>query len=951
MAVTACGLRGWLGGFTLLLLLCHSVSYAGKGKMRAEAEEEEEETSIRLPTDLRPVHYVVRLHPLIHGNHTIIGRLEVELEVRKSTSRVVFHHVDIDVIEDSVRVSLMSKRRTLPVKRQRYDPEYQQYTVQLRRRLRQGNTYLLSMHFRSMLGNATKGFFVTTYKDREGNERKVAATQFWPADARRAFPCFDEPEMKATFDVYLARDVNMTAISNMPLVRSTPVHGWEGWVWDQFATSFNMSTYLVAFVISDYRHRVLDSGAKTRLEVYLKSLRLHFPLAWTRRDALDQTGLALKVANYSLHFFENYFNLSYPLRKMDLVALPETSFSAMENWGLITCRESLFLVDPANSSATQQRNLARLMSHEMAHQWFGNLVTPKWWTDLWLSEGFATYMANVAIDQLEPNWGLLDGFVVEQQQYIMHHDGLRSSHPVSDAIPSPAFIYDVFDEIPYNKGASIIRMMQHFLTEETFKRGLTSYLYTLKYANANQDDLWHFMTEAYLEDSSLPSDVTVKTIMDTWTLQEGYPVVTVTIDHNGNAKLTQKRFLTLGDEKEEDLSYKWWVPVTFTSQKRPLFRHTRAQTWLSSHADHVTVTGLPPPQFWHIFNLQMTGYYRVNYHEYNWNLLALQLQEDHEVIHVTNRAQIIDDALALARAGLLSYKTALNTTMYLQGEESHVAWKAAFRNMQFLCDMFRYTASYGALKEYFLSLLKPLYDTLGFKNDPEADLQTQLLRQEVVAWACLLQDNHCVNTSALLFRRWMEGREGLRRGVNSDIAMTVYCTALSRGNEREWEFAWRRFRNAKSRLQREALGSALGCTSRGWILAMYLEEALGGGSGLRQQDVSLAFKAVARSEVGTFVAWHFLRENWRELSQLDIVDISTLSEMVMSAVKYFNTDQQLEQVKQLLEDAADDHDPLKKVLHQALETVERNVMWRRKYFDVVNEWLDERGFSYAFSEF
>ncbi|ROT63437.1 putative Aminopeptidase N precursor [Penaeus vannamei] len=645
---------------------------------------------------------------------------------------------------------------------------------------------------------------------------------------------------------------------------------------------------------------------------------------WTRRDALEQTGLALTVANYSLHFFENYFNLSYPLRKMDLVALPETSFSAMENWGLITCRESLFLIDPTNSSAIQQRNLARLITHEMAHQWFGNLVTPKWWTDLWLSEGFATYMANVAIDQfcsssawqLEPEWGLLDGFVVDQQQYIMHHDGLRSSHPVSDAIPSPAFIYDVFDEIPYNKGASIIRMMQHFLTEETFQKGLTSYLSSLRYANANQDDLWHFMTEAYLEDNSLPSDVTVKTIMDTWTLQEGYPVVTVTADHKGSAKLTQKRFLTLGDEKEEDLSYKWWIPITFTSQKRPFFRHTRAQTWLSSQADHVIVTGLPPPQLWHIFNLQMTGYYRVNYNDYNWNLLALQLQEDHEVIHVTNRAQIIDDALTLARAGgsprnpsvpsytsqtpssgLLSYKTALNTTMYLKAEKSHVAWQAAFRNMQFICDMFRYTASYGALKEYFLSLLKPLYDTLGFKHDPEADLQTQLLRQEVVTWACLLQDSRCVNASAMLFRRWMEGRDGFRsvcvsflavvaflfresalaeyrvrinsrRGVASDVALPVYCTALSRGIEREWEFAWRKFRVAKSRPQREALGTALGCTPRGWILSMYLEEALGGGSGLRRRDLPLAFKAVARSEVGSFVAWQFLSENWRELRQL-----------------------------------------------------------------------------------
>ncbi|XP_071548141.1 aminopeptidase N-like [Panulirus ornatus] len=482
---------------------------------------------IRLPLSVRPVHYVVKLQPFLHGNRSVHGQVEIEVEVFHRTSNITLHVADIHIRRDTVRVSPLNKRRSYLLRQQLYDRVQQQYTVQLRRRLRPGKAYLLRMSFRGALTDFPWGFYVTSYKDSEDKERIIAVTQFWATNARRVFPCFDEPEMKATFTLYIAREGNMTALSNMPLVATTSIPGQEEWVWDQFATTLHMSTYLVAFAIVDYSSRTTDDSRETRVNV------------WTRPEVLEQTGLALEAATSSLNFFTSFFNISYPLQKLDMIAVPSTAFSGMENWGLIVYREYELLWDPEVASTPARSKVSELVSHEVAHQWFGNLVTFKWWNDLWLNEGFATYMATVAVHEMEPSWRMLDQFLVTKVQQVMKGDALRTSHPLSVSVSDPAEINQVFDEIPYRKGAAVIRMMQHFLTADTFKKGLTSYLSAKRYDNADQDDLWRFMTTAAHEDGSLPPQVSVKTIMDTWTRQEGFPVIYVSRDHNGTARLTQ----------------------------------------------------------------------------------------------------------------------------------------------------------------------------------------------------------------------------------------------------------------------------------------------------------------------------------------------------------------------------------------------------------------------------
>nr|XP_027223184.1 aminopeptidase N-like [Penaeus vannamei] len=586
---------------------------------------------VRLPRSIKPLHYVVKLQPFINGNFSIVGYMEVEMEVLEPTSNITLHISDIITKNDTVKVSDQATSRGLRIKKHEYDHSRHFYIAHLRKELQKGKRYILSMEFLGYLNDKLRGFYRATYKDVDGNIRNAAATQFQPTAARKAFPCFDEPALKATFEIHLARESWMTTLSNMPIAETVPVEGQEGWMWDRYEKSVPMSTYLVAFVVSDYVH--INSTENDRVDFRV----------WARQETIDQAEYANEIGPKILRFFEDYFNLSYPLPKMDMIALTDFSAGAMENWGLITYRESIFLYDPQVSTPVDKAVIASIVSHELAHQWFGNLVTPKWWDDLWLNEGFATYISYLGVDHVEPTWKAMEEIVVEIVHRVFDLDSLESSHRINIPVSNPDEISEVFDEISYNKvyndlGASIIRMMTHYLTEPTFRKGLNNYLKALTYNSSVQDDLWKHLTLAAHEDGILPQEVTVKMIMDTWTLQMGYPVVKVTRSPDGtSATLTQERFLLEGSANSSSTTdYKWWVPLTFTTQNEANFSQTQASLWMKDSEDHVTVF-LFPRRTSGSFNLQQAAYY---YDDHNWNLIIQQLKKDHQVISPSTEGRL-----------------------------------------------------------------------------------------------------------------------------------------------------------------------------------------------------------------------------------------------------------------------------------------------------------------------
>ncbi|XP_068246618.1 uncharacterized protein [Palaemon carinicauda] len=891
---------------------------------------------VRLPRSIKPLHYVVKLQPFINGNFSIMGYVEIEMEAVMSTDNITVHMTDIRTRNDTIKLVAADNRQgpSLGIESHSYDNVRQFYVANLSEPLQAGKKYVLSMEFEGYLNDKLYGLYRSTYTTSEGKKVLLASTQFQPTDARRAFPCLDEPGLKATFDVYLGRETNMSSLSNMPRYETMPIDGQPGWFWDHFNTSVPTSTYLVAFVISDFSH--MNSTANDHVLFRV----------WAREEAIKQANYALRSGPAILTFFEDYFKVPFPLPKSDMIAIPDFSAGAMENWGLITYRETAMLYDPAVSSASNKQRVLQVVAHELAHQWFGNLVTPEWWTDLWLNEGFASFMEYVGSNSFEPSWNMMQQTVIEDVQSVFGLDCLESSHPISIPVNHPDEINEIFDRISYSKGSSIIRMMSYFLTPSTFTKGLSKYLTTLKYKNAEQDDLWRFLTDAGHEDNTLPGDITVKTVMDTWTLQMGYPVIKVERSPSGtSASVTQERFLLVKNINSTDThDYKWWVPLTYTSRENPNFEDTRAMAWMNNTQSEITIDSLPDQNKWVIFNLQETGYYRVNYDDNNWNLIIHQLQTDYEVIHVINRAQIIDDALDLARAGQLSYSIAMSINAYLKEETEYIPWAAVLNNMGYLDNMLSRSTAYGSFKKYMLDLLIPLYDSVGFEDRLDDPHLTQLKRVKALLWACDLGHKDCVSKSVALYRLWMDYPKNTSI-ISPNVKSVVYCTAISEGGEKEWNFAWEQYLDSNVASEKSKLLGALGCSKEIWIISRYMKMAFTADSGIRKQDAAVVFSSVARNKVGRYLAWNYLRDNWKMITDYYGSGLFGIARLITATTGKFSTELELKELELFKEEYKDSLKTATRAVDQAIERTSNNIEWSAKNYDVITDWLKSNGYS------
>ncbi|XP_021919195.1 aminopeptidase N-like isoform X1 [Zootermopsis nevadensis] len=891
-------------------------------------------SSNRLPTHVIPTHYRIQLVPfIVEDNFTVSGEVWIRLKCLEAAQNITLNINDIEVNEGAVKVTQLHPKEIINVQviEHVYNTDAQTYSAILDQHLMPGVQYELYIKFLGQINDLLQGFYRSSYIDPgTGQKRWLASTQFSPTDARRAFPCFDEPAFKARFTVSLARSANLSSLSNMPLRFTEPMSEIPGWEWDHYQETVPMSTYLVAFIISD-----LHSLDATMMNLSEDSFRF---TVWSREFALPQTSYAASIGPKILHYLETYFNIPFPLPKQDMVALPDFGFSAMENWGLITFRESALLFDANISTEVNKERVAEVVSHELAHQWFGNLVTPWWWNDLWLKEGFATFIGYQGLHHVEPSWKNKDQFIRDHLQEVFMLDALESSHPISVPVEHTDQIREIFDRVSYCKGASVIRMMNHFLGEKTFKRGLTNYLQAHKFSSARQDDLWQQLTLQAHQDGSLPLHMTVKEIMDTWTLQTGYPVVTVTRNYkNGSAYISQERFLLSYKDSNTISNATWWVPLTFTKQEKPDFNTTRPQLWLENVVSAV-VENLPDSRSWVLFNIQETGFYRVNYDHTNWRLLISSFQHLPDV----TKAQLLDDALNLALSGRLEYSIALDLTSQLITDVEYLPWSAAFTALEHLDTMLALTPAYGNFKRIVLQLLDKVYNSLQFE-DRKGDTHLDLLnRVMVMSWACRLDHEFCVWHAKNKYRQWMSHElEGVWETglISPNQKEVVYCTAVKHGGADVWKFAWEKYLSSNVGSDKEHLLEALGCTREPWLLNRYLSWITSNSSGIRKQDGARVFVAVANNVVGHSLAFSFLRDNWDTIQSYYGVAFSSISRMVSAVAMYMNTPLQLSQLEKLRDENVNQLGTTTQSFEQAIEVVRANVRWMAESYDDVSEWL------------
>ncbi|VVC87169.1 unnamed protein product [Leptidea sinapis] len=433
----------------------------------------------QLPADVTPSHYDVKLAYDLDPatNYSYFGVVDIMLVANKPTSKIVLHAQDYSIVNE--KIALKGQNHQYRVMGVHLNDTYNFLTLDLDRPLKEDSIYKLTVPFYGNLQIGLDGVYISSYVNKKSKKTEyLIATQFEATSARKGFPCFDEPIYKSTFSINIGHNKQFTAVSNMPLEASSNENSledywpWEvmrksfkkdssDFVWDQFEKSVPMSTYLVAFVVSSFSY--VDSPrelSKAKFKI------------WARDDAIDQTEYAATIGPKVLTYFEKFFDVPFPLPKQDMFAIPDFSAGAMENWGLITYRETALLYDKDQSSFVNKERVAEVIAHELAHQWFGNLVTMKWWSDLWLNEGFATFMASVGTDEVEPSWSARQSHAVSNAMTVLTLDSLESSHPVSVAIDNPSRISEIFDAISYLKGAALIRMMTMFLGEDVFRQAL-----------------------------------------------------------------------------------------------------------------------------------------------------------------------------------------------------------------------------------------------------------------------------------------------------------------------------------------------------------------------------------------------------------------------------------------------------------------------------------------------
>ncbi len=744
------------------------------------------------------------------------GKEKVTLEIAKPTNELVLNAAEIDIKDCSVSW----KGKALKCSA-RLDEKKEEIAIKVPEKI--SGKAELSIDFVGTLNDRLVGFSRSEYGDSHGKKKFLATTQFEAADARRAFPCWDEPEAKATFDVSVIVDGSLTAISNMPAVATKKVGKKKLF---KFGRTPVMSTYLLYIGVGEFEF----------LEGKLGKILIRVV---TTKGKKQQGELALDFAKKFLGFYEDYFGIPYPLPKLDLIAIPDFASGAMENWGAITFREPVLLFDPKMSSTATKQHIAEVLAHELAHQWFGNLVTMKWWNDLWLNESFATFMATKAVNHFYPEWDMWDQFLEGTMNEALGLDALKSSHPIEVEVKDPGEIREIFDEISYDKGGSVLRMLEDFLGEESFRAGLKNYLTKHKYGNATTDDLWGALAAA--------SKKPVREMMDSWVRQVGYPIVEASVA-DSKVSLTQSRFLMEGDGKSGKGS--WVIPVYVKMRDRFQYK------LLSKKSDEVV---LDSSEDWFVVNSGHKGLYRVKYGGATLEKLGDLIEE--KTLDNSDRWGIQNDLFALCMAGGATLREYVEFIGSYVNEDDYLVSVDIADSFYFLYLISSEEKFWDEIKEGGREYFGNVFARLGWDPSPEDKHTDALLRSFVISALGRLGDEEVLAEAGRRFEDFLKRPDSL----HPDIRGAVYSLAAWSGDEKTHDLLTDLYRKAETQEEKLRFLGALGGFRDESLLSKTLQFAL--SPEVRLQDLFMPVAKVAGNPYGRKLIWPWVRQNWKEVSK------------------------------------------------------------------------------------
>ena len=780
----------------------------------------------RLPRTAVPSRYDIRLEPDL-TTLTFRGQQTVALEVTETISEVVLNAIEL-VIDSA---SLENDRGETIRATAALDEGTERCRLALASPAARGR-WRLRLAFRGTLNDKLRGFYRSVYKDPSGVSRTMAATQFEATDARRAFPCWDEPSFKAVFAVTLAIDPALTAVSNTAIVSETLENGRKV---VRFADSIVMSTYLVAFVVGELEATEPATVGGTRLQIWCVP----------GKKRLARFGQEIGAA--SLAFFEDYYGLPYPGDKLDLIAIPDFAAGAMENLGAITFRETALLVDETAASHAELERVADVVAHENAHMWFGDLVTMTWWNGIWLNEAFATFMEMLAVDAWKPEWQRWTTFGVSRAA-ALSLDGLHSTRPIEFPVTSPRDADAMFDVLTYEKGASVLRMLEQYLGAVTFREGVRDYLRTHRFANADTGDLWAALGRS--------AQQPIPAVMDGWIFRPGYPVVTVSRDQGGHLVLAQQRFNYLREPlppATAEPEQPWQVPVQLRVyaggqpvEERVLLSEREARLRAGAGAEAIVV------------NAGGHGFYRVRYAPDLLDALLKRL----ETLAPIERFNLVNDAWALAVAGLMPLTAYLDLTARFRGERDRNVWSVLTASLYALNRVVE-PGDRRRLEALVRDRAMPTFTALGWTPRAGEDELTRQLRGDLVRAIGVLGNDPGVQARATELYRTHVADPG---AVDPNVLPALIAVLAYAGDAARYDEFLRRFRAATTPQEEQRYLYALAGFHDPALARQTLERLINGE--VRTQDAPFVARGMLMSVDTREIAWEFVKAHWDTMDRL-----------------------------------------------------------------------------------
>lgn len=842
----------------------------------------------RLYEQFQPENYHLVLHPdrgamAFRGTVIIKGR-----KTGRPAQRLTFHQKDLKITSAIVTKHDKTGEKTVKITRINNQGSLDEVRLHAEAMIYPGD-YTVTMEFEGEITRPMQGIYPCFFKD-GGKDKQLIATQFESHHAREAFPCIDEPEAKATFDLTLTTQAKETVISNTPVKEQATKGKIQT---TTFETTPKMSTYLLAFVYGEMEYKESKTKEGTVVRCYATPANVGY------------TDFALDCAVKTLEFYNSYFDIPYPLAKCDFIALPDFASGAMENWGCITFREQALLVDPKNTSLHLKQWVANVVAHELTHQWFGNLVTMRWWTDLWLNESFASWMSWLAVDHLFPEWKVWTQFIVDEQGLALKLDALEHTHPIEVEVKHPDEIRTIFDAISYEKGASALLMLHDYLGDADFRDGLRLYLKRHAYSNTDTVDLW----KAWEEVSGKP----VTKFMSAWTTQSGYPIVQANIAGD-NPGLKQERFYLnpAADKKEAT----WPIPL-LPSQKLDF-------ATLDTAEQPIGVESLSD-EF--LLNHNRTSFFRAIYDARHLEKLAKAVSAGK--LNNLDRLGLLSDSFEAAKAGYGSTVDTLKLLDAYGNEDSPVVWDIMSGGIGSIRLVMNDDSVRKDLKPLVRRLTAKQLKRLGWKEQPGDSHFDLLLRPIVLGLSSFSEEPSVIKEAKKRFADMKKPED-----IHPDLRGVVYGTIARQGGKPEFDKMVAMHNASTNSEERVTLGGALTGFKQPELIKRALAMIM--SDDVRLQDVSYWIAYSFGNRHARKTTWKWMVDNWGWLEENIGTDLGFFR-MPIYAGRAFSDESFLPEFKAFFESHMSV--AFERPVNQAIETIQWQAAWKKRDLTAIKKYL------------